>query len=31
MRQSTNWQKRLAKILPMITAGIGLHDKYRNC
>jgi len=24
-------QKRIAKILPMIAAGIGLHDKYRNC
>lgn len=24
-------QKRLAKILPMITAGQGLNDKYRNC
>ena len=24
-------QKRIAKILPMITAGVGLHDKYRNC
>lgn len=23
--------KRIEKILPMITAGIGLHDKYRNC
>lgn len=23
-------QKRIAKILPMITAGVGLHDKYRN-
>lgn len=23
--------KRLDKIIPMITAGIGLHDKYRNC
>ena len=24
-------QKRLEKILPMIKAGKGLHDKYRNC
>ena len=24
-------QKRIEKILPMIDAGIGLHDKYRNC
>lgn len=24
-------QKRIDKILPMITAGAGLHDKYRNC
>ncbi|MEM7168163.1 MAG: DUF1801 domain-containing protein [Planctomycetota bacterium] len=24
-------EKRLAKILPMITAGKGLNDKYRNC
>lgn len=24
-------QKRLEKILPMIEAGKGLHDKYRNC
>jgi len=24
-------QQRIEKILPMITAGIGLHDKYRNC
>lgn len=24
-------QKRLEKILPMIAAGIGLNDKYRNC
>ena len=24
-------QKRIVKVLPMITAGIGLHDKYRNC
>lgn len=24
-------QKRLDKILPMITKGAGLHDKYRNC
>ena len=23
--------KRLEKILPMIEAGVGLHDKYRNC
>jgi uncharacterized protein YdeI (YjbR/CyaY-like superfamily) len=23
--------KRIDKILPMIVAGIGLHDKYRNC
>lgn len=23
--------KRIDKILPMITSGIGLHDKYRNC
>ena len=24
-------QKRIDKILPMIAAGIGLNDKYRNC
>lgn len=24
-------RKRIEKILPMITAGAGLHDKYRNC
>lgn len=24
-------RKRIGKILPMIAAGIGLHDKYRNC
>jgi len=24
-------KKRMDKILPMIVAGIGLHDKYRNC
>lgn len=24
-------QKRIERILPMIAAGIGLHDKYRNC
>ena len=24
-------EKRIAKILPMIVAGKGLHDKYRNC
>ena len=24
-------QKRIDKILPMIAAGIGLHDKYRKC
>lgn len=24
-------QKRIDKILPMIAAGVGLHDKYRNC
>ncbi|XHC26497.1 MAG: YdeI family protein [Phycisphaerales bacterium] len=24
-------QSRIEKILPMIEAGIGLHDKYRNC
>ena len=23
--------KRIEKILPMIAAGIGLNDKYRNC
>jgi len=23
--------RRIEKVLPMITAGIGLHDKYRNC
>lgn len=23
--------KRIEKVLPMITAGEGLHDKYRNC
>ena len=24
-------QKRIEKIIPMIEAGIGLHDKYRSC
>ena len=24
-------QSRVEKILPMIEAGVGLHDKYRNC
>ncbi len=24
-------QKRLDKVLPMIAAGVGLNDKYRNC
>ena len=24
-------QSRLEKIVPMIEAGVGLHDKYRNC
>ena len=24
-------QKRIDRILPMIVAGVGLHDKYRNC
>lgn len=24
-------QRRVTKVLPMITAGVGLHDKYRNC
>ncbi|MCA8958916.1 MAG: YdeI/OmpD-associated family protein [Planctomycetes bacterium] len=24
-------QKRVEKILPMIAAGVGLHDRYRNC
>ncbi len=24
-------QQRITKILPMITAGVGLHDKYRDC
>ncbi|WP_369999943.1 YdeI family protein [Winogradskyella sp.] len=24
-------QKRLEKITPMITKGVGLHDKYKNC
>ena len=24
-------QKRIEKVLPMIAAGAGLHDKYRNC
>lgn len=24
-------QKRIEKVLPMISAGAGLHDKYRNC
>lgn len=24
-------QSRIEKILPMIEAGVGLHDKYRNC
>ncbi len=29
-RENTR-QKRIEKILPMIEAGIGLNDKYRNC
>ena len=24
-------QKRIDKVLPMIAAGVGLNDKYRNC
>ncbi|RZV38475.1 MAG: hypothetical protein EX272_02540 [Chromatiales bacterium] len=24
-------QRRIEKVLPMIAAGAGLHDKYRNC
>ena len=24
-------QRRIEKVLPMIVAGVGLHDKYRNC
>jgi uncharacterized protein YdeI (YjbR/CyaY-like superfamily) len=30
-KRSETKLKRIEKILPMITAGIGLHDKYRNC
>lgn len=29
-REATK-QSRIEKILPMIEAGVGLHDKYRNC
>jgi len=30
-KQDKTKMSRLAKILPMIEAGVGLHDKYRNC
>lgn len=30
-RRDDTRRKRIEKILPMITAGVGLHDKYRNC
>lgn len=30
-RRDETKQKRIARILPMIASGIGLHDKYRNC
>ena len=30
-KQDKTKQSRLEKILPMIEAGVGLHDKYRNC
>ena len=29
-REATK-KSRIEKILPMIEAGVGLHDKYRNC
>jgi len=30
-KQDATKLRRVAKILPMIEAGVGLHDKYRNC
>lgn len=30
-KQEKTKLSRLEKIIPMISAGIGLHDKYRNC
>ncbi|OFX00331.1 MAG: hypothetical protein A3E78_02860 [Alphaproteobacteria bacterium RIFCSPHIGHO2_12_FULL_63_12] len=30
-KQAATKEKRIAKILPMIRAGGGLHDKYRDC
>ncbi len=30
-KQAATRQRRIEKIVPMIEAGIGLHDKYRNC
>jgi uncharacterized protein YdeI (YjbR/CyaY-like superfamily) len=30
-KQDATKQRRIAKILPLIEAGVGLNDKYRNC
>lgn len=30
-KQDATKEKRIAKILPMICAGVGLNDQYRNC
>ena len=30
-KQAATRDKRVAKILPMIRAGVGLNDKYKNC
>jgi len=30
-KQDATRLRRVEKILPMIEAGVGLHDKYRNC
>ena len=30
-KQESTRQRRLEKVVPMIEAGVGLHDKYKNC
>ena len=30
-KQEATRQRRLEKVIPMIEAGVGLHDKYKNC
>ncbi len=30
-RQEATRRRRLEKVIPMIEAGVGLHDKYKNC